>query len=463
MKTIRKTFISACLLSLIFIFAAFAPIGVKAADATIYDISDIVEKIGARKEYEMKHGVKEVSGTALGYGDTVKFAYKERSDKNTDGHYSRTAFGIGSYGFYFYHTSGDIQVRICNMQTDARNWDRSNSYFDTIPDNTFRTYGEITFTAALKTGDENTVVLTLVYPGGKVSKEFAKQDSSDMLFRFGDHDVDGNFVKSLAPKTDNENPVITVLVDEFRVPVGSYPAADAFTATDNSGSCTVTLTLSAGAQDSLGRLTAGRHTCTITAEDDCENIATATITYIVTADEPQTLYKITFVADGKTVAEVSYCSDEAEYIAAPDVPQKDYYDGRWELYTPDMTETQTVRAVYTPKTYTVIFVADNEIVSEQYYTDENNPRPQPQGPQHDGYTGVWESYELNFTNIRVKAKYTKTATPDPDPTPITPEEPDNTGDDGKSGGKNGCGGSIGGIYGMVALCAAALLVKKKNG
>ena len=206
MKTIRKTFISACLLSLIFIFAAFAPIGVKAADATIYDISDIVEKIGARKEYEMKHGVKEVSGTALGYGDTVKFAYKERSDKNTDGHYSRTAFGIGSYGFYFYHTSGDIQVRICNMQTDARNWDRSNSYFDTIPDNTFRTYGEITFTAALKTGDENTVVLTLVYPGGKVSKEFAKQDSSDMLFRFGDHDVDGNFVKSLAPKTDNENP-----------------------------------------------------------------------------------------------------------------------------------------------------------------------------------------------------------------------------------------------------------------
>lgn len=231
MKTIRKTFISACLLSLIFIFAAFAPIGVKAADATIYDISDIVEKIGARKEYEMKHGVKEVSGTALGYGDTVKFAYKERSDKNTDGHYSRTAFGIGSYGFYFYHTSGDIQVRICNMQTDARNWDRSNSYFDTIPDNTFRTYGEITFTAALKTGDENTVVLTLVYPGGKVSKEFAKQDSSDMLFRFGDHDVDGNFVKSLAPKTDNENPVITVLVAEFRVPVGSYPAADAFTAT----------------------------------------------------------------------------------------------------------------------------------------------------------------------------------------------------------------------------------------
>ena len=349
------------------------------------------------------------------------------------------------------------------MQSDARNWDRSNSYFDTIPDNTFRTYGEITFTAALKTGDENTVVLTLVYPGGKVSKEFAKQDSSDMLFRFGDHDVDGNFVKSLAPKTDNENTVITVLVDEFRVPVGSYPAADAFTATDNSGSCTVTLTWSAGAQDSLGRLTAGRHTCTITAEDDCENIATATITYIVTADEPQTLYKITFVADGKTVAEVSYCSDEAEYIAAPDVPQKDYYDGRWELYTPDMTETQTVRAVYTPKTYTVIFVADNEIVSEQYYTVESKTITEPQVPQKDGYTGVWESYELNFTNIRVKAKYTKTATLDPDPTPITPEEPDNTGDNGKSGGKNGCGGSIGGIYGMVALCAAALLVKKKNG
>ncbi len=202
--------------------------------------------------------------------------------------------------------------------------------------------------AELKSGDENTVVLTLSYPNGVVSKEFAKDADSDMLFRFGDHDVDGNFVKSLAPKSDDEAPVIKVEVSEFEVAAGSYPAENAFVVTDNSGEFKVSVAWSEGALDDLGRLTVGRHVCTITASDYDDNVATATIPYVVTEEEPLTRYKVTFKADGKVVKEVYYTKEAIEYFAAPEVPLKDGYDGAWEDYELNF-EDITVNAVYTAK------------------------------------------------------------------------------------------------------------------
>ena len=203
MKILKKTFIFALIFSVVACFAATVP-SVARAEETVYDISEVVSLVGSRREYEMTVGTKNVGEKRLAYGESVKFAYKERSDKNQYGHYSRTAFGIGSYGIYFYHTDGDIDVRTCNMQSSAKNWDRGGKGFTTIPDKTFKEYAEVTVKAELKSGDENTVVLTLSYPNGVVSKEFAKDADSDMLFRFGDHDVDGNFVKSLAPKSDDD-------------------------------------------------------------------------------------------------------------------------------------------------------------------------------------------------------------------------------------------------------------------
>ena len=292
MKILRKAFIFALILSVVAGFAATVP-SVARAEETVYDISEVV----SRREYEMTVGTKNVGEKRLAYGESVKFAYKERSDKNQYGHYSRTAFGIGSYGIYFYHTDGDIDVRTCNMQSSAKNWDRGGKGFTTIPDKTFKEYAEVTVKAELKSGDENTVVLTLSYPNGVVSKEFAKDADSDMLFRFGDHDVDGNFVKSLAPKSDDEAPVIKVEVSEFEVAAGSYPAENAFVVTDNSGEFKVSVSWSEGALDDLGRLTVGRHVCTITASDYDDNVSTATITYVVTEEQPLTRYKVTFKAD----------------------------------------------------------------------------------------------------------------------------------------------------------------------
>ena len=119
---------------------------------------------------------------------------------------------------------------------------------------------------------------------------------------------------------ETEPPVITVAVSEFKVSTKSYPAEDAFTVTDNSGTVFVETVWSSGALDNLGRLNAGTHTLTIIATDPSDNVSRATITYIVTDDEEPELYKITFKAEGYADVVVEYTADETEYIQIPAVP-----------------------------------------------------------------------------------------------------------------------------------------------
>lgn len=457
MNTLKKTLIYLLTAIMIIVCAAAVPKTVFAANET-YDISEIASAVGTRKEYELKIGEKEVGDRQLDYGDTVKFAYKERKDANEYGHYSRTAFGIGSYGFYFYHSSGNIDVRTCDLESAEKDWKRSAKGFASISGNAFKEYTEFAVKAELKNGDESTVVLSLAYNGETITKEFLKNENSDMKFRFGDHDIDGNFVKSLAPKTDSEPPVITVSVSEFKVPAGAYPAENAFSVTDNSGECEVALSWSLGALDEFGRLTVGTHVCTITAIDYEKNTSSATITYIVTEDEPIRKYKLTFVADDKTVEEIMYTEETAEYIALPEVPDKEYYEGEWQAFVPEMKDSQTVEAIYTPKKYLVVFKADGETISEQYYTIEDKNITVPEVPKKEGYNGKWADYELKYENITVNAEYTKSE----------PANPDNPSGNAQSG----CGGRLSGesILPAIAACAAALLViaskkrrERKNG
>ena len=462
MKALKRTFIFILTILLLVVSVAAFPKTAFAANAS-YDISEVVSVVGSHKTYEMKVGAKETGEKKLEYGDSVKFAYKERSVANNDGHYSRTAFGIGSYGFYFYHSAGNIDVRVCNMQSSAKNWDRAAKGFATIPDTTFKSFAEIVIKAELKPDDPSTVVLSLAYPGGTVTKEFVKDGSSDMLFRFGDHDVDENRIKSLAPKTDNEPPVITVAVSEFNVPVGAYPAEDAFSVTDNSGEYSVSLSWSEGALDELGRLNKGTHVCTVTATDSEENSSEAKITYIVTEDVQPKKHKITFMAEGKIVAEATYTEESAEYFIPPEVPGKEYYNGEWEDFTPEMNETQVVNAKYTPVEYLVVFVADKKIVSEQRYSIENPEITEPKVPEKEGYTGVWEKYELNFKNAIIVAVYTKTEPGDPVP-PVNPDKPGDPDAPGKT--ESGCGSGIGSapvVMLAVAAFAIAVCLKRKRG
>lgn len=58
------------------------------------------------------------------------------------------------------------------------------------------------------------------------------------------------------------------------------------------------------------------------------------------------------------------------------------------------------------KTYTVTFVADGVTVSTVTYSEGATSIVEPAVPTKSGYTGVWETYTLNNTNITVNAVYT---------------------------------------------------------
>lgn len=59
-----------------------------------------------------------------------------------------------------------------------------------------------------------------------------------------------------------------------------------------------------------------------------------------------------------------------------------------------------------PTTYTVTFVADSVTVETVTYEAGATSIEEPAVPAKDGYTGVWESYTLNDTNLTVNAVYT---------------------------------------------------------
>lgn len=65
-------------------------------------------------------------------------------------------------------------------------------------------------------------------------------------------------------------------------------------------------------------------------------------------------YIITFVADGRTVKNVSYQHNQTTIGEEPSVPTKKGYTGKWEGYTLNNSDI-VVNAIYTVKTYTLNF------------------------------------------------------------------------------------------------------------
>ena len=93
------------------------------------------------------------------------------------------------------------------------------------------------------------------------------------------------------------------------------------------------------------------------------------------------------------------------------------------------------------------------------YSIENPEITEPKVPEKEGYTGVWEKYELNFKNARVVAVYTKIEPGDPD-APVNPDNP------GKQ--ESGCKGGLSSaaLPAFVLVAAAFVLVvtlKRKRG
>lgn len=266
--------------------------------------------------------------------------------------------------------------------------------------------------------------------------------------------------------SDDVPPTITVKADNVKATVGAYPMED-YTVTDNSGSVNVSLEWSNGALDGKGRLTAGTHTCVITATDNSGNETKKTVTYTVAKETEVALYKITFrsgVADDIIVA---YADGENKEDFTPAVPNKKYYEGVWEDFQPENNQTQIVNAKYTAIKYTVTFKADGKTVDKQTYTVENKNVTEPKVPEKEGYTGKWKDYNLNGGDRTVIAVYEKIGGTDPvnpNPTEST-ESTDSTSASGsaQSTKESGCGGSLGGTSAaLAALGMAAVALKKKR-
>lgn len=544
---------------------------IAAHEPKTYDITEVYD-ITEGEELSPVHGTK-YEGATLGYGDAVEFEYKMRETANSDGHFSRTSFGIGSYGMFFYCSGENVDVYTANVQNSLGRLTK----FTTITRAPFATYNRMSVKTTLK--DSKTVTFTLSYTeGGEVktiTHDFAYDAASDMKFRFGDANIDGTHIKSTivppvfgdgsftysayvegvnvyggcnlsviasekaaaagvpdgftgnvlkmsnadkpgqtdmaldfsalnykrkfitglsfriyivgtasdnakhpefripypgkpdnwvvggglgANKTDewitvsltpdqldkicidgylktvavclrtnaattmyidkielttiefeHEPPVISAPVTEFKVTEGAYPVSTdkIATVTDNSGEYFVSYEWSEGALDDLGRLRKGTHTCKVIATDRCDNVATLDITYIVEAEPEITLYKITFKADGADDIVLEYCEDEIEYIELPAAPEKAHYKFEWEAFTFEKNNDQIVRGVYIPEVYTITYVVGYDVYTTVTYTAEDMTIDEPHVPAKKGYEGKWEEYYLDFTDVTVRAIYTR--------------------------------------------------------
>ena len=274
------------------------------------------------------------------------------------------------------------------------------------------------------------------------------------------------------PTSDDVPPTITVKADNIKATDGAYPM-EGYTVTDNSGSANVSLEWSNGALDGKGRLTAGTHTCVITATDDSGNETKKTVTYTVAKETEVALYKITFRSGVADDIIITYADGENKEDFTPAVPNKKYYEGVWEDFEPENNQTQIVNAKYTAITYTVTFKADGKTVDKQTYTVENKNVTEPKVPEKEGYTGKWKDYNLNGGDRTVIAVYEKIGGTDPvnpNPTESTgsTDSTDSTDSTSASGStqptkKSGCGGSLGGTSAaLAALGMAAVALKKKR-
>ena len=128
---------------------------------------------------------------------------------------------------------------------------------------------------------------------------------------------------------------------------------------------------------------------------------------------PVQTYKVTFVADGKTVKTMNvtegYTLKDSDY---PAVPEKAGYTGAWQRYPSPVKSNVTVSATYTKITtyYTVTFVADGFTVKtmQVYSGYKLKDSDYPSVPEKLGYEGTWQKHTTAVMgNVTVQATYRK--------------------------------------------------------
>lgn len=115
-------------------------------------------------------------------------------------------------------------------------------------------------------------------------------------------------------------------------------------------------------------------------------------------------YDAKFVAKGEVISKVKYTIG-AKSIPAPRTPVREGYTGRWEEYSV-VAGGITINAIYTMNRYNAYFVAEGEEIGTSGFTIDSEKIYEPEVPNKNGYTGVWEPYSFRGNDITVNAVYT---------------------------------------------------------
>lgn len=114
-------------------------------------------------------------------------------------------------------------------------------------------------------------------------------------------------------------------------------------------------------------------------------------------------YYANFYAEGILVASVPFTA--ADKIICPTLPERAGYYGEWESFE-QICADMLISAAYSPILYSVNFVCDGKIIDIQKYTVEFKNITIPSPLEKDGYTVLWDNFELTYGDITVNAIYT---------------------------------------------------------
>lgn len=114
-------------------------------------------------------------------------------------------------------------------------------------------------------------------------------------------------------------------------------------------------------------------------------------------------YKVTFIADGEIVAEEYFTADNL-LVDIPQVPKKEHYTAEWTKFVYELKDIE-VSAIYTPLVYTATFYVDEEIYLKYTYTVEDKISV-PEVPSKTGYTGTWDGLPIISGDVTITAEYT---------------------------------------------------------
>lgn len=125
----------------------------------------------------------------------------------------------------------------------------------------------------------------------------------------------------------------------------------------------------------------------------------------ITVNYTPIVYKVTFVADNKTVEVITYTVLNSQ-ITPPAVPPKPGYSGTWQAKDYEL-EDVTINAVYEPITYYATFIADGKTIATEKFDVNNMKITAPKVPlsTKEGYTAKWQLFELKLQDITINLIY----------------------------------------------------------